>query len=473
MTRTIGMFFLSLTFGLACGLSASAQRTALLPGLSLNLDQCANGSNGATVCSGSAWQNGNLNSSQASYIEGQSVPYRIKIGGLTVGSQTTLTIEWDTTQNGKDAIDYLRTYNVSATGADACTDFLGAGNCGTSSTYAIPVDSNVTKGPDGTLGSSDDITQKAGVFTLWGGTIDSVSGYTLSGTYAGSSSTSIDITFTPSSVDAVLAWSGHIATRDDWGLGRSAGSINGSPYHMRSITGGNQDRSLQTSVITYIGRVTVIKVALPLNGGTTSSHQFGFNSSIPMGSSIPGTTLTGEATSTDSLINGFQLVDNGTTADSTTTATTIFGTNITVDETGYNGWTLNSMNCVSSDGMSANNITGASYNTTLTLASGEYVTCTSTSSQFSPTAARVAVGGTVVSRSGAAIKNATVTLTNSQTGESLIAKSNGFGNFVVNGVAAGASYVISASHQRFTFSGSTQMLSVTDAVEGLRIVSDR
>ncbi|MFM8441038.1 MAG: hypothetical protein ACKN97_07095, partial [Acidobacteriota bacterium] len=254
MTRTIGMFFLSLTFGLACGLSASAQRTALLPGLSLNLDQCANGSSGATVCSGAAWQNGNLNSSQASYIEGQSVPYRIKIGGLTVGSQTTLTIEWDTTQNGKDAIDYLRTYNVSATGADACTDFLGAGNCGTSSTYAIPVDPNVTKGPDGTLGNSDDITQKAGVFTLWGGTINSVSGYTLSGTYAGSSSTSIDITFTPSSVDAVLAWSGHIATRDDWGLGRSAGSINGSPYHMRSITGGNQDRSLQTSVITYIGR---------------------------------------------------------------------------------------------------------------------------------------------------------------------------------------------------------------------------
>jgi hypothetical protein len=242
---------------------------------------------------------------------------------------------------------------------------------------------------------------------------------------------------------------------------------------MRCLTGGNQDRSLQTGVITFIGRVTVVKVALPLGGGNTSSHQFGFNSSIPMGSTIPGTTLRGELGNTESLVNGFQLVDNGTSADTTTTATTLFGTNITVQETGYNGWTLDSMNCVSSDNTSTNNFTGASYNNTLNLASGEYVTCTSTSSQFSPTAARVAVGGTVVSRSGAAIKNATVTLTNSQTGESLIAKSNGFGNFVVNGVAAGASYVISASHQRFTFSGSTQMLSVTDAVEGLKIVSDR
>ena len=471
MTRTIGMCFLSLALTLACGLSASAQQRALPPGISLNLDQCANGSNGATVCSGSAWQNGNLNSNAASYVEGQSVPYRIKIGGLTAGTQQTITIEWDTTQNGKHALDYIRTYNVSASGADACSDYLVT--CGTASTYAIPVDSNVTKGPDGILGNSDDITQKSGSFTMWGATINSVSGYTLSGTYAGSSSTSIDITFTPSGSNAVIAWSGHISTRDDWGLGTSAGSINGSPYHMRSITGGNQDRSLQTTVVTYIGRVTVIKVALPLGGGSTSTHQFGFTSSIPMGSSIPGTTFSGELSGTESVVNGFSLIDNGTAADTTTTATVLFGSNITVAETGYNGWTLNSMNCVSSDGSSTNNITGASYNTTLNLASGEYVTCTSTSSQFSPTAARVAVGGTVVSRSGAVIKNATVTLTNSQTGESLIAKSNGFGNFVVNGVTAGASYVISASHQRFTFSGSTQMLSVTDAVEGLRIVSDR
>lgn len=224
-------------------LSISAQG----PGVAVDIDQCANGSTGTVTCSGGAWINGNLNRNTANWIEGQSVPYRFKISNLTVGTPHTVTIGWDSTvgNQGKHGVDYLRTYNVSAPNSDPCTDFLGAGNCSNASTFAIPIDQNVANGQDGIQGTSDDITQKPGVFTLWGGTITSVSTYTLIGSYSGASETQISITFTPTATSAVLAWSGHVSTRDDWGMGNSAGSINGSPYHMRNRSGGgNQDRSM-------------------------------------------------------------------------------------------------------------------------------------------------------------------------------------------------------------------------------------
>src|SRR5262245_64968256 len=80
------------------------------PTASGDLDQCANGGVGqaAVSCAGSAWQNGNLNQNQAHYNEGDSIPYRLRLDGLTTGTSShTVTIEWDTTQNGKHALDYL------------------------------------------------------------------------------------------------------------------------------------------------------------------------------------------------------------------------------------------------------------------------------------------------------------------------------------------------------------------------------
>lgn len=149
-----------------------------------NLDQCANGPLASPVrCSGTAWVNGNLNGSKAHYLEGQSVPYRLRMTDLTIGSHA-VTIEWDTTQQGKHAIDYLTSFNRTETTADPCSGVAGCG--ATVSTSAITADPNVT---------GAGVTPASGVFTLYGGTITNVSAYTLSGTYAGSSSTRITISF--------------------------------------------------------------------------------------------------------------------------------------------------------------------------------------------------------------------------------------------------------------------------------------
>ena len=52
----------------------------------------------------------------------------------------------------------------------------------------------------------------------------------------------------------LLAWGGHIASQIDWGAGNSAGSISGSPYHMRLLDLdddglGNMDRSLAAAAV--------------------------------------------------------------------------------------------------------------------------------------------------------------------------------------------------------------------------------
>ena len=235
-----------------------------------NLDQCANGGVGdpPDTCSGSAWQNGNLNANQAHYEEGDSVPYRLRMSGLATGATVhTVTIEWDTLKSGKHALDYVTSFDRTETTADPCSGVTGCTLAGPKDTIGIPVDANVTEGLNGVddpPGPSDDIAQIAGDFTLFNGDITSLSTYTVSG---GDLATQITISFTTTVANPVLAWGGHIGTRVDWGNGNSAISVPGSPYHMRFIdldgSGGNQDRSLSAGAVIFPAALTIIKDAVP------------------------------------------------------------------------------------------------------------------------------------------------------------------------------------------------------------------
>ena len=189
-------------------------------------------------------ENGNLNSSKSHYAEGESVPYRTVFEGLIVGNTYAITIEYDTTQGGKHAFDYLTSFDRTepTPGNNPCTQKQGAPvvticNPLLSVPVPIPLDPNVAAGQDGIPGNSDDITQIPGVFTLFNGNAISIvnpgSPYTLSGSYAANSSTAITVQFNATAATVVLAWGGHISTRLDWGVTNSAIAINGSPYHMR------------------------------------------------------------------------------------------------------------------------------------------------------------------------------------------------------------------------------------------------
>lgn len=92
-----------------------------------DLDQCRNGKIGSEQpCTGNNWVNGNLNPQNSHYKEGDSVPYRYKLTGLTPGVVGQITIGYDTIHSDKHAIDYLTTFNRTETTADPCSDILDA-----------------------------------------------------------------------------------------------------------------------------------------------------------------------------------------------------------------------------------------------------------------------------------------------------------------------------------------------------------
>src|SRR5262249_27282575 len=161
----VGVTFTLTATGGASGLTAQATFT---DNPSVEIDQCGNGPLSAPVpCTGAAWQNGNLNENQAHYLEGDSVPYREVFSSLTAGGTFSMTIGYDTIVSGKHALDYLTTFNRTEATADPCSDILSAIVCSSPSTAPIPLAPNA-------------VNQALGVFTLYNGTITSVSGYTVS-----------------------------------------------------------------------------------------------------------------------------------------------------------------------------------------------------------------------------------------------------------------------------------------------------
>src|SRR5262245_20040520 len=209
-------------------LTATATFTDSNP--SADLDQCANGPagtpqscNGANAVNVSNWINGNMGASKSLYFEGDSLPYRLLIDNVIPGTTTNhVTIAWDITKGGKHALDYLTTYNRTVTAANPCTKGVGtevfAGCSGSASTFPIPTDTSLP------------FSQVAGNFTIFGGTITSVSSYkwdttstgcgnTTPPTFVGDQTRCITINFTPTVANPVIAWAGHIASRHDWGAG--------------------------------------------------------------------------------------------------------------------------------------------------------------------------------------------------------------------------------------------------------------
>src|SRR4030095_15400739 len=220
-----------------------------------DIDQWSNTSND--------WQNGNINSSQADYREDDVVGYRAKLTNLIAGHSYTIWIEYDTTTNGKHAIDFLKTYNATEAAVDTCAGLTCSGS---PSIFGIPIDPNVNNSTNSHPTLSYLPTDPEFQFTMWGGTISGAGPVALTGgtftggLYSNSSKTAMPITFTANATSTVLAWGGHISTHSDWGVGTTAVNVSGSPYHMRlggvndafmdNTTGesknlGNQDRSMQ------------------------------------------------------------------------------------------------------------------------------------------------------------------------------------------------------------------------------------
>jgi hypothetical protein len=451
-------------------ISVSAQKELVPENVGYDLDQCANGSSGILQCAGANWQNGNLNGQQAKYVEGESVPYRVKITGLGVGSTgNTVTLEWDTTESsGKHAIDYLTSFDRSIgvapnhTGQPAGLPCDNAGfTCNpVGTTFPIPLDPLVATG-----GVNGPVTQVGGqFFTIYNGTITGATAYTTTGTYANASQTSIVLTFSATTENVVIAWGGHISTRLDWGNNLSAVGLNGSPYHMRILTSGNQDRSLSVDAVIYPAVVTVIKRVINLDGTFASTFAFGFQTTTGASTAFPANfTLTdsdptspGGASRQDTNVQLFAAANTIT---------------IVENQTANNRYILTGLTCTEV-GVGLNPVVNTTWNlgtrtATIIPDEAESITCTFTNSEQTTTAAPSSISGRVLSSFGAGIGGVRVSVFSPATGTTLTRTTNQFGYYTFNDLETGEFYMVTVSSKRYTFSDNTRSFTLNDSIGDL------
>jgi hypothetical protein len=350
--------------------AASPLQAAAKP--SVSLEQCANKGPTCDTSNPARWVTGNLGTSNSQYAEGDSVPYRALLSNLTVGETYKIAIEWDSTVSGRHALDYLTSFNFSETTADPCAGVT----CGAQSTLSIPLDSSVSAAMVSQQ-NNQSISVFGGTFPTAGAVVNNTGGsicgttsctvssnpssYVLSGTYGSTSQTTINVYVTATSRTAVLAWGGHIASRVDWGINKSASMINGSPYHMRIIgfdcsspnncSVGRMDRSLSSAAVTLPSSITIVKQA-----SVESSTSFEFSAS-------------------PSPLSSFSLVDDGTVANTKVfSGITSFGT-YTITENAATGWDFDRISCsIAQQSTGSTTVNGATVS--IVLAEGEDVVCT-------------------------------------------------------------------------------------------------
>lgn len=231
-------------------------------GQAANLDQVRNGPASAPTSPG-AWVNGNVNASQAHMVEGYSVPYRMTVTGLSAGAHQ-LDIGYNTRVSGKNAIDYLTSFNrlephITQFGhaAELLDPLLGSGLFSPAVvTFPIPIPTatRMINGLPQPQTSFNALIAGQRLMTMYNGlTIDSITYLSHGAITLSSASSVIRIWFRTSNPTVIFAWGGHIASQYDWGTGFSASGISGSPYHMKLVAidggGGSQDRALQASAV--------------------------------------------------------------------------------------------------------------------------------------------------------------------------------------------------------------------------------
>jgi hypothetical protein len=493
-TLTTGILVLTMFVGFLPPVAKAQKAAGPSPEANPNIDQCQNGpSSGSLLPCRDNWTNGALTPQDSQYREDESVSFRVVFTGLTPGQSYTLTIDYDTTKSGKHAYDYLTSYDrVPNTNPTNNNDPCGTGGpdnvpgCvfgSPSAMFPIPEDLRVTAGQDQILGNADDITQIPGVITFWGtqGAV-TTTGYTLSGTYAGDSTTFLPLTFTagPANVGAtttvVFAWGGHIASRLDWGPLNSAINISGRPYHMSL---GNQELQTDVSAGNFPAIVTIIKQVNTPNfpSGAGGQSTMGFSFTQPLGtielpSPFPVTLF--DTFATDPTAGN----ETDPRADRVTfrVFTTGVGNPIEVTEQtlGGTGFSLTGVTCVEeSGGLGTTANSGLKNNDLGTRTAriiaepAEFIRCTFRNLRQTVTAGGANVTGQVVNSNGAGIRNAVLTATTGTTGAVYRATTNGFGYYSLLDLPVGDVYFVTIHSKTYTFANPTQTFTLNEDVAGI------
>ena len=305
---------------------------------SISLEQCSNLGTTCDVAHSANWQTGNLGSSNSAYPEGDSVPFRSVMSGLTSGQTYLVSLEWDSTEmGGHHAYDYITSYGRTEVNALPCS---GITCNATTNTLSIPNDSHVT-GAGVTPVAGQSFSVFGGSFPASGASVSNTgdlcgsatcvissnpTSYSFSGSFAAASQTGIKLYVTAASSTVVLAWGGHVARAADWGVGNSASALSGSPYHMRVVdlgcsnydncSSGNMDRSMSANAVVATTTTTLAPTTTTTVPPTTTTV-------APTTTTLAPTTTTLAPTTTTLAPTTTSLAPSGTVVVAVVTTTTL------------------------------------------------------------------------------------------------------------------------------------------------------
>lgn len=89
-----------------------------------------------------------------------------------------------------------------------------------------------------------------------------------------------------------------------------------------------------------------------------------------------------------------------------------------------------------------------------------------------PTAAEVSIAGRVTSAEGAGIRNARVVVTGNTLVEPRVVQTGSFGYYMVEGLRAGETYVVTINSRRFTFQVPSRAVTLNDSVSDVDFAAD-
>jgi len=444
---------------------------------SASLEQCRNGGTAPGVdCTGSAWVTGNAGASNSHWQEQDFLPYRMLFDNLVTGADAapgthvyTVIIGYDIKHSGAHAIDYLGTYNSTNAGANPCSGVTGCTGWAVS-TKGITADTafvtnQVNPNLNGSCPGAACIAQVLGQqFTMWGGTLRSFAYTAADGPITASQvERQVTLTFTAQVANPVLAWSGHVGWAGDWGPGQSAGSLSGSPYHMRLIdldgSGGNQDRSLSADAIAPSAAVLIRKEVITPDGTNTAITTFNFDATANFGPTAFTLKDLNSGVNSPGTPQGSQSITSFGAAN-TITVHELKSPGGTIGAP--SGWTLSDINCVESGTQNSTKSGDSLTAATIIVEAFEVVTCTFRNTQSVVTAAPASISGRVTSADGIGLRNVSVTLTDANSGEVRIARTNMFGYYGFIDVQTADLYRITVSSKTYTFDNPTRWFTLTD-----------
>ena len=244
------------------------------------------------------WANGNAQATNSHFTEGESIPTRIELAGLTPNVPASVTFDINIIQgsDGQHAFDFF-------TGPNRIEEIVSpldglTGYNPTKSTFIFPIPNagntggvpasyyNETALKMACQQNADAAFPDKNSIWIYNGTVSNIT--YVWGNEDGSSTqkTYCTVTFTPTQSKALLVLGCHIGAEltvscEGWGVGNGASTISGSPYHFHiqnicsplsnCVTLGSQDQQMASNTVIVPPTCSVSPSSAVICAGTTAT----------------------------------------------------------------------------------------------------------------------------------------------------------------------------------------------------------